>query len=128
MPRRLFLNRAREQVVHMTQINEAHVSSAAVVLLDGPMDGQRFKVPVLPPLGKVPDTLNLPLKQPAAASPFALYKRGSDEPVGGYFVYFFVECRGPEGEQVLYAPTSTDAVASEQTGVLDLTSQGAANS
>lgn len=105
----------------MTELSESQIASAAVVLLDGPMDGQRFKVPLLPPTKKVPETIDLPLKQPASSSPFALYKLTSGQPVAGFYVYFFAGCSSPDGEGVLYAPD----FAASTSSALALTPQAA---
>lgn len=88
----------------MTAFKDADVIHVPVGLLGGPLDGQRFKVPAVPPAQTVPTILTIPLKQPAATSPFARYVREGDEPVGGYYMFFFEGCFGPDGEKVLYAP------------------------
>lgn len=90
------------------------------MLLNGPLDGQRYKIPRVPPELTVPTSLTVPLKQPAATSPFAIYRREGDEPVGGYFVFFFDENLGPNGEKVLYAPT--DSGTSKTTEIHELVS------
>lgn len=88
----------------MSSFGENDVVHVPVVLLGGPLDGERFKVPRVPPKQTVPTSLSVPLKQPAATSPFAKYLREGDEPVGGYYMFLFEDCFGPEGEKVLYAP------------------------
>lgn len=117
---------SQEKWLELMQISEAKLEKVAVVLLDGPMDGQRFKVPLMPPSKKVPASLDLPLKQPASLSPFALYKLTSEEPVAGFFVYFFAGCSSPDGGNVLYAPDLSDTSASNP-AVLDLASQSASH-
>lgn len=98
----------------MKSFHEHDVPNVAVVLLDGPLDGQRFKVPRVPPELVVPASLTVPLKQPASTSPHAKYRREDEQPVGGYYVFFFEECLGPDGDRVLYAPpTATEPAAGE---------------
>lgn len=112
--------RAHQKEVDVTQFDESQLAHAAVVLLGGPMDGQRFKVPMLPPSMMVPESIDLPLKQPASSSPLALYKLTSEEPVACFFVYLFAGCSSPDGEGVLYAPDFEVATS----GALDLSSHG----
>ncbi|WP_156464705.1 hypothetical protein [Aeromicrobium sp. Root495] len=90
----------------MHNFDECSVVHVPAGLLGGPLDGQRFKIPAVPPDQTVPHALTIPLKQPAATSPFARYVREGDEPVGGYYMFFFEGCFGPAGEKVLYAPTN----------------------
>lgn len=95
----------------MTDFKDADVAHVPAVLLGGPLDGERFKIPLVPPAQTVPTSLSVPLKQPAATSPFARYVREGSEPVGGYFMFLFDECFGPDGEKILYAPIEAKAGA-----------------
>lgn len=88
----------------MNSFNEKDVPKVPVVLMGGPLDGQKYAMPV-PPGHAVPISVTVPLKQPASSAPFARYGRAlGDEPIAGFHVFLFEECVGPNGEQVLYAP------------------------
>ncbi len=95
----------------MTTLHEKDLEHVPVVLLGGPLDGQRFKLPLFPPAQSVPPVLSIPLKQPANTSPLAKYRREGEEPVAGYFMFLFDECFGPDGERVLYAPSGVETNA-----------------
>ncbi|CAB4922326.1 unannotated protein [freshwater metagenome] len=89
----------------MNSFNEKDFLKVPVVLMGGPLDGQKYALPRLPPKLEVPIRLSVPLKQPAANAPFASYGRAAeDEPMSGVYVFLFEECVGPNGEKVLYAP------------------------
>lgn len=96
----------------MPSLNENVLDHIAAVLLGGPLDGQRFRVPRVPPGQSIPVSVSIPLKQPASSSPRATYLREGDDAVGGYYVFLFEECTGPNGESVLYAPEEVMPVAS----------------
>lgn len=90
----------------MASFKEADLPKVPTVLLGGPLDGQRFAIPCMPPKLDVPIALSLPLKQPASSAPFARYGRAADDkPVAGVYVFLFEDCVGPNGEEVLYAPS-----------------------
>lgn len=91
----------------MTGFKDGDVEHVVAMLFGGPLDGERYRLPRVPPHGTVPSAVSLPLKQPASSSPFALYRRQGDEPIGGSFVFVFDDFLGPNGERVLYAPDDT---------------------
>lgn len=70
------------------------------VMLGGPIDGKRYKMPVLSG-GGIPHGFGHPVQQPHETSPVAYYARASDTLVGGYFVYFCRGMREPGGRRVL---------------------------
>lgn len=70
------------------------------VMLGGPIDGKRYKMPVLPN-GAIPHGLGHPIQQPHETSPVAYYERAGDEQIGGYYVYLFQGLRDPGGKRVL---------------------------
>ncbi len=70
------------------------------VMLGGPIDGKRYRVPVLPN-GNIPDGIGHPIQQPPETSPVAYYDRAGDATVGGYYVYFFRGTCDPRGAGVL---------------------------
>lgn len=92
----------------MASFDERDMPKVAVVLMGGPLDGQKYAIPRVPPKLEVPISLSLPLKQPASSAPFARYGRAADEPIAGFYVFLFEECTGPNGESVLYAPPQHD--------------------
>lgn len=89
----------------MSSFKDGDVEHVVAMLFGGPLDGERYRLPKVPPRGAVPSAVSLPLKQPANSSPFALYRRQGDEPIGGSFVFVFDDFLGPNGERVLYAPS-----------------------
>lgn len=104
------------EVLTLASFDERDVPKVAVVLLGGPLDGEKYAIPRVPPKLEVPISLSLPLKQPASSAPFARYGRSAeDEPIAGFYVFLFEDCVGPNGEDVLYAPmdaplaTTTDS-------------------
>lgn len=89
----------------MSSFKDGDVEHVAVMLFGGPLDGERYRLPRVPPHGSVPRAVSLPLKQPASSSPFALYCRQGDEQIGSHYVFVFDDFLGPNGERVLLAPT-----------------------
>jgi len=67
------------------------------VMLGGPLDGRRYRMPVMPGMG-IPDGTSVPLGQPPESSAHARYERSGDAPIGGYYVYFFVDIVEPDAE------------------------------
>lgn len=72
------------------------------VMLGGPVDGRRFRMPIIPGLG-IPTAYSLALEQPHQTSRRAVYLRKGDSPVGGYYVYFFDEITDAHGVPMLHA-------------------------
>lgn len=77
--------------------HESELEHVPGVMLGGPIDGKRYRIPVIPGSG-VPTGFSTPLRQPHQTSPHAHYLREGDEPVGGYYVFFYDRTTGPEGE------------------------------
>ncbi len=73
---------------------------APSVMLGGPIDGSRYRLPVLPN-GGIPHGFGHPLQQPHETSPVAYYELAGDEMVGGYYVYFYCGTKEPGGRRVL---------------------------
>ncbi|MBB5633307.1 hypothetical protein BKA04_001530 [Cryobacterium mesophilum] len=73
---------------------------APCVMLGGPLDGRRYKLPILPN-GTVPDGFGHPLQQPPENSPLAYYYRAYDETIGDYYVFIYQGTRGPGGNRAL---------------------------
>lgn len=89
----------------MASFDERDMPRVPVVLMGGPLDGQKYAIPRVPPKLEVPITMSVPLKQPASSAPFARYGRAADdEPIAGFYVFLFEDCVGPNGEKVVYAP------------------------
>lgn len=87
----------------MSSFKESEVPLVPIVLLGGPLDGARFKMPLVPPTMAAPDQVSIPLKQPAETSPMAIYFRQGDEQVANYYLFIFEDCVGPGGEKLLFA-------------------------
>lgn len=83
-----------------TSFKDGEFGYVPSVMLGGPIDGKRYKMPVLPN-GEIPHAMGHPIRQPHETSPFAFYERAGDTRVGGYFVYFFQGLREPGGRRVL---------------------------
>ncbi|WES64647.1 hypothetical protein P0L94_00925 [Microbacter sp. GSS18] len=77
--------------------HESELDHVPAVMLGGPIDGKRYKLPVFPEDG-IPTGFSTPLREPHETSPHAHYLREGDEPVGGYFVFFYDRTTGPNGE------------------------------
>jgi hypothetical protein len=102
------------EVLRMASFDERDVPKVPVVLMGGPLDGQKYALPRVPPKLEVPLALSLPLKQPAFSAPFARYGRAPDDGlVAGFYVFLFEDRVGPNGETVLYAPP-TDELGSQR--------------
>lgn len=79
-----------------TSYHESELEHVPGVMLGGPIDGARYKIPVFPGSG-VPTGFSTPLNQPHETSPRAHYLREGDEPIGGYYVFFYDRTTGPDG-------------------------------
>lgn len=86
-----------------TSFKDGEFGYVPAVMLGGPIDGKRYKLPVLPS-GAIPHGMGHPIRQPHGTSPLAYYERAGDTTVGGYYVYFFLGMRDPGGRRV-YAQT-----------------------
>ncbi|MCR2784137.1 MULTISPECIES: hypothetical protein [unclassified Microbacterium] len=82
--------------------HESELEHVPAVMLGGPIDGKRYRMPVIPG-GGVPTAFSTPLQQPHEPSPRAVYLREGDAPVGGYYVYFFDRITDPSGAPALHA-------------------------
>lgn len=82
--------------------HENELEHVPAVMLGGPIDGKRYRMPVIPGAG-VPTEFSTPLRQPHESSPRAVYLREGDAPVGGYYVYFFDRITNSNGEPALHA-------------------------
>lgn len=98
----------------MISFKDGDVEHVVATLFGGPLDGERYRLPKVPPHGAVPSAVSLPLKQPANSSPFALYRRQGIEPIGGSYVFVFDDFLGPNGERVLYAPSDPVVLESKR--------------
>lgn len=92
----------------MTHFKLDEFGTIKTVMFGGPLDGNRYMLPLLPPDGGLPAGISIPLKQPADTSPYAVYERAAQAPVDDVHAFLFVECRGPNDEPVLYAPDFTN--------------------
>lgn len=91
------------------------------VMLGGPIDGHRYRMPVLPD-GSIPHALGHPVSEPFETSPVAYYEREGDETIGGYYVYLFQGLRGPDGKRVLaMTPVISGTAALDTTSKTTLT-------
>lgn len=78
----------------MPVVSEDDLPHVPGVLLGGPLDGARYRIPLLPVGATVPPrSISIPLQPPGPKS--ASYERTDDEPVGGYYLYFFCSPGGP---------------------------------
>lgn len=85
------------------------------VMLGGPIDGKRYKLPILPN-GAIPDGLGHPMQEPHETSPYANYARVGDEMVGGYYVFIYAEMRDADGKRMAAeTPEATEPSATQQT-------------
>lgn len=80
--------------------HEDELEHVPAVMLGGPFDGRRYRMPVMPGMG-VPHGTSMPLTQPHETSAHARYERAGDAPIGGYYVYFFVDIVEPDGHAQL---------------------------
>ncbi len=80
--------------------HESELEHVPAVMLGGPIDGRRYRIPVFPGEG-VPTGFSTPLRQPHETSPRAHYAREGDAPVGGYYVFFHEKTTGPNDEPYL---------------------------
>lgn len=97
-----------------TSFNDGEFGYVPSVMLGGPIDGKRYKMPVLPG-GGIPHGLGHPIQEPHETSPVAYYERAGDTAVGGYYVYFFQGMREPGGKRVLaQTPVIETAPAAEE--------------
>ncbi|BDV31261.1 hypothetical protein [Microbacterium terricola] len=68
--------------------HDSELEHVPAVMLGGPIDGKRYRMPVFPG-GGIPTAFSTPLQQPHESSPKAVYLREGDTPISGYYVYFF---------------------------------------
>lgn len=93
--------------------HDSELEHVPAVMLGGPIDGKRYRMPVFPD-GGVPTAFSTPLQQPHESSPRAVYLREGDSPVGGYYVYFFDRIDDSGGEPVLHATPGRDRERTNQ--------------
>ena len=91
---------AKEEFQMPKKFKDGEFGFVPCVMLGGPLDGKRYKLPILPN-GAIPDGFGHPLEEPHETSPVAYYDRAGDEMVGGYYVYFYKGTRAPGGNRVL---------------------------
>lgn len=84
--------------------HESELEHVPAVMLGGPVDGKRYRMPIIPGEG-VPTAFSTPLQQPHDTSPSAVYFREGDAPVGNYYVYFFDGIVDSNGAPTLHATT-----------------------
>lgn len=106
----------------MTAIDPSAVPNVVVLMLDGPLGGDHYNLPMFPSSSQLPDSIHVPLKQPAETSPYVIYELLSTEPVDGVYLYHFSGFASPDGRGVLYAPDFEDSPSN----ALDVTSQAVA--
>jgi hypothetical protein len=83
-----------------TSFKDGEFGFVPSVMLGGPIDGKRYKLPILPN-GGIPHGFGHPLEQPHETSPVAYYDRAGDDTVGGFYVFFYRGTREPGGKRVL---------------------------
>jgi hypothetical protein len=94
--------------------HEGEFGYAPSVMFGGPIDGRRFKLPILPD-GEVPYGFGHPLRQPHEGSPLAYYERVTDEPVGGFHMFAYQGLRGPGGRSAYVQMPEFDVPELEET-------------
>lgn len=94
--------------------HESELEHVAAVMLGGPVEGRRYRMPVMPG-GGVPTAFSTPLQQPHETSPSAVYLRAGDAGVGGYYVYFFDGMVDSNGVRTLRAAVDDHGCSSHGT-------------
>ncbi|WP_166869329.1 hypothetical protein [Salinibacterium sp. ZJ70] len=68
--------------------HDSELAHVPAILLGGPLDGKRYRVPIFP-TGGVPHGFSSPLTEPHQTSEYAHYRLSADELIGGHYLYFF---------------------------------------
>ncbi len=89
-----------------TTYRDDELEHVPAVLLGGPLDGKRYRLPKFPD-GDVPFAFSSPLTQPHETSPYVEYRRAGDLRIGGYYVFFFEKIIEPETRAAAEQPEHT---------------------
>lgn len=106
---------AKEEFQMPKTFKDGEFGFVPCVMLGGPIDGKRYKLPILPG-GAIPDGLGHPLQEPHETSPYANYERAGDEMIGGFYVFIYKDTRSPNGERMAEeTPEATGAPSTQNT-------------
>ncbi len=107
---------AKEEFGEMPKtFTEGEFGMVPCVMLGGPIDGKRYKLPILPG-GAIPDGLGHPIQEPHETSPYANYERAGDEMIGGYYVFLYKDTRDSNGKRMaVEAPEATASSSTQNT-------------